>query len=193
MLIWCDVETSGLDPEKDVLLEVGMIVTDDNLVEVARFNIVTDQAYWHRITDYHPAVQEMHTKNGLWHLSTHHGVPLWAAEPEVLEFLRAYTKPKEAQLAGSMVSFDRAFLRWHMPAVEAHLHYRNLDVTTLNEIARRFWPRTHEGRPQPAEKDKPHRAMEDIEASLETLRYYLERIIPYADVVAPLPRHRSRP
>jgi oligoribonuclease len=176
MLIWCDVETSGLDPERDILLEVAMIVTDDELIERARYQVVTLEALGRSIADYHPAVQEMHTKNGLWVLSQEQGVPLTVAAEAVLAFVRDWTEPKGAQLAGSTVSFDRAFLRRRMPAVEAHFHYRNLDITAFNEVARRFWPKLHEGRPQPSERGKPHRAMDDVEASLATLRYYVEHL-----------------
>lgn len=168
MIAWIDLETTGLDPNDDDVLEVACIVTTDDLTEVARFErVVAARRPFEALPE---RVQEMHTKHGLWLRCVEAGAPeLRQVEQELCEFLTA-AGAEGAQLGGNTISFDRAFMRVHLPRAEAMLHYRNIDCTTLNEIARRFWPRVYEGRPAPGHA---HRAIADIEESIATLRYYL--------------------
>lgn len=175
MLVWTDLETTGLNPDKDLILEIAMVVTDDHLNELAVGSWVTDQAQCRRLSDLHPVVQEMHLNNGLWNLSREHGEDMGRVRKAMRTFLsNAGVEPATAQLAGSTISFDRSFLRRHFPEIENHLHYRNLDVSSVNEIARRFWPDVWEKRPG-KDKASNHRAMDDIRQSIETLKYYVNR------------------
>lgn len=207
MLLWVDLETTGLVPETDAVLEVAAVVTRDDLTEVARGSWVCGYplaeqlaglpANWqddawirHMVRTWSgldPVVIEMHRAGGLWAecAGTTREVDVldrcltnfivtncreWVESPDGPEPLHCPT-----QLAGSTISFDRAFMRRHLPASHALLHYRNLDVTTLNEVARRFWPAVHEGRPR---GEKRHRAMEDVLESLEVCRYYVSKLGP---------------
>lgn len=132
-------------------------------------------------------VVEMHHKNDLWAESTR-GLALDTVDRELEAFLRANAIEKTTfgpdgtskftlpQLGGSTVSFDRSFIDAYLRRTSSALHYRNLDVTTLNETARRFWPELHDARPQPSEDAKAHRAMADIEASIATYKYYVEAL-----------------
>lgn len=188
-LCWIDLETTGLDCSKDKILEVACIVTDDTFDEVARFHAVTDSAGRVCLSDLNTKVVEMHTKNGLlaesiavgnnWHNTT--GVVLSKLATFILDNAVVQAKDPEENiypiLAGSTVSFDRSFL----PAmVTGWLHYRSLDVTSLNETAKRCWPEVHEGRPQGR---KLHRAMPDIEDSIALARYYRNALKPSACVL----------
>lgn len=171
MLAWIDLETTGLNPARDVVLEVACIVTDDQLNEVARFQRVlwTPLEYQHLT----PFIQEMHTANGLWaEVKGPESHERWAVENELVTFLEHFAQG--AQLAGSTISFDREFLRHHFPRVLDVLHYRNLDVSTLNEVARRFWPELHGSRPN--NPVKAHRAMDDLEESIRVARHYIDRL-----------------
>lgn len=186
-LAFTDLETTGLDPDAEEILEVACIVTDDKLVETARFHaLVTPDRPFHRLGDF---VRDMHTKNGLWKdlMENPHQMRACVVSDTFAEFLRlntvkVYTGPKgdeirldRAQLAGNTISFDRAFLKRHMPNAEAQLHYRNFDVSSLNEFARRFAPAVYESRPKQS-PSAAHRAMADVEESLRVARYYVEKL-----------------
>ena len=186
MLLWLDLETTRLEPTTNQVLEVAAIVTDDQLNEVARFErvIYCDLAF----ESLDPFVQDMHTKNGLWPLVKESQNTRYTVDFALSEFIRGHAQKlvavKDAgkvtidkpQLAGSTISFDRSFMAAHLPLSLSECHYRNLDVSTLNEVARRFWPEVYEGRPRTAKEDIAHRGMADIQASIAVARYYVETI-----------------
>lgn len=175
MIIWVDTETTGLLPAKERLLEVACIITDDQLNEVARYEAVTSEAKFVDFAKVDPYVLDMHFKNGLWQESLMRGKARIGVDSELHTFIKENGAEK-SQLAGSTISFDRNFIEMHLPFANSLLHYRNIDVTTFNETARRFWPSVHEVRPRGT--GSTHRAMADIEESLNVMRYYTKALGP---------------
>jgi oligoribonuclease len=171
LLAWVDMEMTGLDPARCVVLEVAAIITDGDLTEVATF----DSLVIHHPDDVLDAMdawpKEHHAKSGLTAASQRSKVDTAAAEEALLAFLVAYTKPGEPPLCGNSVHVDRAFLRHHLPRVEAHFHYRNIDVSTIKELVKRWYPAV-----PMFQKQQTHRALDDIRESLAELRYYRERV-----------------
>jgi oligoribonuclease len=178
MLVFLDLETTGLDVEHDDILEVACLVIDDGLVaEVARYHaIVMACREFYALPE---VVRDMHTKSGLWAEATDPTAkPLLVVDQELAAFLREHavkinedrTTLVRPQLAGNGIHFDRGFLRRCLPRSEAELHYRQLDVTSVNELARRFSPLLFEARPRPPAS--AHRAMADVEESLAVARHY---------------------
>jgi len=175
MLIWIDLETTGLDPQQGAILELACVVTQDDLTEVGRREWITDAA---RDVDFRtlaPAVQDMHG-SGLWCLSLRSDVCTADVDAQLHEFLRQ-SGAVGAPIAGNTIRFDREFMRRHLPRSFADLHYRDLNVSTLIEVARRFWPEVEKTRPTRA---APHRAMADVLASIDLLRFYLAQVGPRA-------------
>lgn len=187
MLAFFDLETTGLDPRAPdaAVLEVACVLTDDALVEIARTDMVVAPPVdldWSRLD---PVVQKMHEDSGLRALLAQ--IPPGVLQPAavdgmLVEFLTAW-KAQGAQLAGNTISFDRAWMAVHLPRAHAMLHYRNVDATTLNELARRFMPEIYAARPRG--KAVAHRALADALESLATIRHYLPRLIdPHAQAEA---------
>lgn len=173
LLVWIDCEMTGLDLANDVLIEVAALVTDGNLnvlgdgVDVI---IKPTSAALAQMSDF---VREMHDKSGLLPLLDS-GVNLETAENQVLDYIRSWVpNPRTAPLAGNTIGTDRAFLARDMPALEAHVHYRNVDVSSVKELARRWYPRAYYNTPA---KSGNHRALADIRESIEELRYYREAV-----------------
>lgn len=191
MLVWIDTETTGLKPNGCRLLEVACIITDDVLIEVARRSWVTAEALeitpteWRGIDQY---VREMHRKNGLWGESIALGLPKHVVDEELAAFIVEHApaivnekgRAIKPTLAGSTVSFDRGFLDVHAPNAAAVLGYRNIDVSSILEMSMRVWPRAH--LPKPDDKDIPHRAMPDIEWSVNSARHYARALTTREDV-----------
>lgn len=193
MLVWIDLETTGLKATKEHVLEVAAIVTGDNLLEIARFHRVVYSPHAARVLDGHAdfagieqIVVDMHTKTGLWRES-YLGMAIGSVDRDLAAFITEHAiildtngKRHLPQLAGSTISFDRAFLDARLPKAHDCLHYRNLDVTTLNELARRLWPAMHEARPRTG---AAHRAMADIEESIAVCKFYAESLGPLPGVL----------
>lgn len=173
-LVWIDLEMTGLDPEGDSILEIAAIVTDGQLeqtVEGPELIIHADEASLLRMA---PIVAEMHEASGLTEAVRASTLTVREAEQKVLQFVAAHVPEKaSAPLAGNSVHADRAFLRRHMPELESWLHYRNVDVSTTKELARRWYPSVLDDAP---EKGGAHRALADIRESIEELRYYRQTI-----------------
>ena len=177
LLVWVDCEMTGLDLEVDELVEVAVVITDYDLVPVdPGFSIVIkpdDSAFAH-MGDF---VREMHTASGLLE-EIPNGVSLADAEYQVLEYiLRFVPDHNTAPLAGNTIGTDRAFLAKYMPRVDAHLHYRNVDVSSIKELSRRWFPRVYFQAPA---KNGGHRALADILESIRELDYY-RRIVFVAE------------
>lgn len=173
LLVWIDCEMTGLDLTKDVLIEVAALVTDGDLNVLGDgVDVVvkpTPQALA-QMTDF---VREMHAKSGLLD-ELDAGVDTEDAERQVLDYIRTHVpNARTAPLAGNTIGTDRAFLARDMPTLESHVHYRNVDVSSIKELARRWFPRAYWSTP---DKSGNHRALADIRESIEELRYYREAI-----------------
>lgn len=172
-MVWIDCEMTGLDIEADGLCEVAALVTDSELnvlgdgVDVVIKPTDAQRAHMGEF------VTEMHTKSGLLPLLDE-GIALDEAERQVLAYIREYCPtPRTVPLAGNTIGTDRSFLAKYMPKLEQHLHYRNIDVSSLKELARRWYPKVLHHAPA---KTGNHRALADIQESIEELRYYREAL-----------------
>ena len=173
LLVWIDCEMTGLDLTRDVLIEVAALVTDGELnvlgdgVDVI---IKPPDAALAQMGDF---VREMHAKSGLLPLLAD-GVDVETAEQQVLAYIREHVpNARSAPLAGNTIGTDRSFLARDMPTLEQHVHYRNVDVSSIKELARRWFPRAYYNTPA---KSGNHRALADIRESIEELRYYREAV-----------------
>ncbi|MBI5161385.1 MAG: oligoribonuclease [Micrococcales bacterium] len=173
VLVWIDCEMTGLDLAVDELVEVAVVVTDYELVPLdAGLSVVIkpDQSAMDAMSDF---VRGMHTTSGLIE-EIPHGASLADAEYQVLEYiLRFAPESKSAPLAGNTIGTDRAFLARFMPRVDAHLHYRSVDVSSIKELARRWYPRAYFQAPT---KNGGHRALADILESIRELAYYRQAV-----------------
>jgi len=168
-LVWVDCEMTGLDLERDALVEIAALVTDHDLnvlgdgVDVV---IRPPDAALEQMSD---LVREMHTTSGLLD-ELPHGVTLGEAERQVLDYVRSFVaEPGKSPLCGNTIATDRAFIARDMRELDAHLHYRMIDVSSIKELARRWYPRVYFASP---DKHGGHRALADIRESIDELRYY---------------------
>jgi oligoribonuclease len=161
-LCWIDLETTGLDPETCSVLEVACVVTDNKLNELIYYQRVL--RYDGPIAGLHPVVLEMHTKNNLWNLCAASGSNLYTCDVELSAFIEEHCLG--APLCGSTISFDRAFMKTHLPRAHEKLHYRNIDVSSFKELARRSGVEF----PETPKEDIAHRALADIRNSIATLK-----------------------
>jgi oligoribonuclease len=177
-LVWVDLEMTGLDPEQHVIVEAAVIITDgslDTVIEGPDLVINQPDSALDAMVD---VVAEMHAKSGLTDAVRASDIPVEEAERAILAFIAEHVpNARVAPLAGNSVHADRAFLRRFMPEVEGHLHYRNVDVSTLKELARRWRPELVDEAP---EKGGGHRALADIRESIVELRYYRDALFPKA-------------
>jgi len=173
-LVWIDLEMTGLDPDNDVILEIACIVTDGNLSEIVEGPDLVLNATPEQLNGMVEIVTEMHAKSGLIEEVPQSTMTVARAERLVLEFIAEHVpEPGSAPLAGNSVHADRAFLRRYMPALNDFLHYRIVDVSTIKELARRWFPQAMENAP---EKHGDHRALADVRESIEELRYFRDAV-----------------
>lgn len=170
-LIWIDLEMTGLDPEKMVILEIATVVTDDQLEIVGEGpniainypdDILKNMTGWSR---------SHHEESGLLERVKTSSYDCQRAEQETLDFLHGYCKQGESPLCGNSIWQDRRFLIKHMPRLEAFFHYRNIDVSSLKELVRRWYPSL-----PPYEKKNNHLALSDIIESINELIYYRQKV-----------------
>jgi oligoribonuclease len=173
-LVWIDLEMTGLDPDADVIVEIATIVTDGSLEHVVHGPDLVVAAPDAALDTMAEVVRRMHTASGLLDEIRSTDRTVAEAEQATLDFVRGHVpEPSLAPLAGNSVHADRAFLRRYMPTLEAHLHYRNVDVSTLKELARRWRPDLIEQAP---DKQERHRALDDIIESIVELRFYRDAV-----------------
>ena len=170
-IVWIDCEMTGLSLERDALVEVAVLVTDAHLNVLGDGVDVVIKPPEGSLDDMDDVVVDMHTSSGLL-AEIPEGRTLEEAEQLVLDYVRQWVpEPRKAPLAGSSVHTDRAFLVRDMPTLTEHLHYRLIDVSSLKELARRWFPRVYFHTPR---KHGGHRALADIRESIQELKYYRE-------------------
>ncbi|BCL30425.1 oligoribonuclease [Streptomyces aurantiacus] len=172
-MVWIDCEMTGLSLSEDALIEVAALVTDSELNVLGEGVDIVIRPPDAALETMPEVVRTMHTASGLLdELAA--GTTLAAAEEEVLTYLREHVKePGRAPLCGNSVGTDRGFLLRDMPAIDTFLHYRIVDVSSVKELARRWYPRAYFNSP---EKNGNHRALADIRESIAELRYYREAV-----------------
>lgn len=168
-LVWIDLEMTGLNLPHDTILEIATVVTTDTLEIVAQGPSLVIHHNDRVLNSMNDWCIKYHGQSGLTQASRESTITLEQAEREILEFLKQYVQPQKAPLCGNSVWQDRAFLQAYMPEVDAYLHYRIIDVSSIKEVVRRWYPSS-----QYAKFVKPenHRAQEDILYSIEELRHY---------------------
>ena len=165
-----DLEMTGLEPQRHVIVEIATIVTDDNLVFVAEGPDLVIHATSEELLHMGEFVTEMHTKSGLITQIQASTVSVVDAETATLDFLRQHiAEARTVPLCGNSIGTDRRFLQDYMPTLEAFFHYRNVDVSTIKELARRWYPEVLDAVP---EKESAHRALDDIKESIAELAFY---------------------
>ncbi len=167
-LIWIDCEMTGLDTETDSILEIAVIVTDKSLNilgEGPEFAIRHEESRLHAMDDWN---RNQHRKSGLWERVVASPVDMARAEAETMDFLTRYVAAGKSPMCGNSICQDRRFLFRLMPRLERYFHYRNLDVSTIKELARRWAPEISKG----FAKDSAHTALSDVRDSIDELRYY---------------------
>jgi oligoribonuclease len=174
-LVWIDCEMTGLDATTDVLVEIAVIVTDAELNVLdpgLDIVIATDPAKLEGMDD---VVREMHTASGLLTAITEATTTVEQAEEQVLDYIKRWVPDRrKAPLCGNSIATDRTFITRYMPTLDDHLHYRMIDVSSVKELARRWYPKAYYNAPV---KGGGHRALADIIESVTELRYYRAAIL----------------
>jgi oligoribonuclease len=167
-LVWIDLEMTGLDTDRDGILEIATVVTDGQLNFLAEgpdLAITHPRATLDAMDDWN---RNQHGKSGLWTRVLEQGVALADAEARTLAFLREWVPKNASPMCGNSICQDRRFMHRLMPELEAYFHYRNLDVSTVKELARRWSPAAMEG----FNKQSAHTALSDVRDSIDELRHY---------------------
>jgi oligoribonuclease len=172
-LIWIDLEMTGLKPESDLIIEIATIVTDKHLTVLAEGPVIAvrqSEAVLKAMDDWN---RNQHGRSGLVARVLASDIDAAEAEKRTLDFLQLWAEPKRSPMCGNSICQDRRFLARYMPSLEAFFHYRNLDVSTLKELAQRWAPSVAEG----FRKASTHLALDDVRDSIRELRYYRERLL----------------
>ncbi len=185
LLVWIDCEMTGLDLSKDKLIEVAALVTDPALNVLGEGIDLVIHADDAALDAMPPVVRDMHAKSGLTDEVRRSTVSMAEAEQAVLAYVQQFVpNPRTAPLCGNSIATDRGFLARDMPALDAFLHYRMIDVSSIKELCRRWYPRVYFGQPA---KGLAHRALADIRESIRELEYYRRTVFvaqPGPDVEA---------
>lgn len=174
VLAWMDLEMTGLDPDRHVIVEIATIITDDDLEIVAEGPELVVHATEEQLALMDDVVVRMHTESGLLDRIRASELTLADAGAQTLAFLREHVPDvRTVPLCGNSIGTDRRFLARHLPEIEDHLHYRSVDVSTIKELAKRWMPELLAGAPT---KAGSHRALGDIRESIAELRFYREAL-----------------
>ena len=179
-IVWVDCEMTGLDVTVDEICEIAVVVTDQELNEVDPGLQIVVKPSRKALKNMGEFVTNMHTESGLIE-EIPNGVSISTAETQVLEYIKQWIpEERSAPLAGNSIGTDRMFLNRQMPSLDSFLHYRNIDVSSIKELTRRWYPRVYFQMPK---KTGNHRALADIKESIRELRYYRKTVL----VAAPGP------
>ncbi|CAN7345227.1 oligoribonuclease [Pseudoxanthomonas sp. LjRoot143] len=176
-LIWIDLEMTGLDTDRDSILEIATVVTDSKLnvlAEGPEFAIAHPVAVLEAMDDWN---RNQHGRSGLWKRVVESQVSLGQAEAQTVAFLNEWLPAGASPMCGNSICQDRRFLHRLMPRLEKYFHYRNLDVSTLKELARRWAPQVLEG----VRKQSSHTALSDVRDSIDELRHYRKHMAALAE------------
>ena len=173
-MVWMDLEMTGLDPAKEVIVEIATLITDDELNIIAEGPDLVVHQPEHLLAAMDPFVVNMHTKSGLLNEIRTSTLSLEEAGRITLDFIKSHVgAPKTVPLCGNSIGTDRRFLAAYLPDIENYLHYRSVDVSTIKELTKRWYPKVGIDRPS---KSGQHRAMEDIKASVRELQFYRSKV-----------------
>ena len=172
-LVWIDLEMTGLKPDTDKIIEIATLVTDENLNLLAEGPVLAIKQSDAALDAMDEWNQTHHGRSGLIERVKASAIDEKEAVRQTLEFLADYSEPNASPLCGNSICQDRRFMANYMPELEAFFHYRNLDVSTLKELAKRWKPEIMTG----LTKKATHQALDDIRESIEELRYYREHFI----------------
>jgi len=174
-LIWIDLEMTGLNPDIDVIIEIATVVTDKDLNILAQGPVLAVYQSDEILANMDEWNQKHHGASGLINRVKSSRINNIEAERLTIEFLKQWVPENTSPICGNSIGQDRRFLYRYMPKLEAYFHYRNIDVSTLKELAARWAPEVKEG----FNKESSHQALDDIIESIEELRYYRENFIRY--------------
>jgi oligoribonuclease len=174
MLAWMDLEMTGLEPTRDVIVEIATLITDDDLEIIAEGPDLVIHQPAEALAKMDDVVRDMHTRSGLLPAIEASTITLEQAGKETLAFLTEHLPgPGVVPLCGNSIGTDRRFLAVYLPDIESYLHYRSIDVSSIKELVRRWYPEKRAGRPR---KERNHRALDDIRESVAELRYYRDEV-----------------
>ena len=178
-----DLEMTGLEPERHVIVEIATLITDDHLNVIAEGPDLVIHASEEELAQMGEFVTEMHTSSGLLAAIADSSVDVTEAERRTLEFIKSHVPDAGAvPLCGNSIGTDRRFLQEYMPSLESHFHYRNVDVSTIKELAKRWRPEVLESL---GDKETTHRALDDIRESVRELAHYRDVLFQLAPPDAP--------
>lgn len=183
MLVWMDLEMTGLDHTSDVIVEIATLITDDELNIVAEGPDLVVQAPEAAMSAMDPFVVDMHTRSGLLTQIKESKITLEEAGEATLAFIKEHVpEPRSVPLCGNSIGTDRRFLAAYLPEIEEYLHYRSIDVSSVKELVKRWYPAVADSRPH---GHGSHRALDDIRESVRELVYYREHVFVPLDADEP--------
>jgi oligoribonuclease len=183
-LVWLDLEMTGLDVDRHVIVEIAALVTDDDLAPVDEgIDLIVHQppSALAEMDDY---VRTMHTKSALLPAIETSTLSLADAGAQVLDYVRGHVAEGSSPLCGNSIGVDRRFLDRQLPELDQYLHYRSIDVSSFKELCRRWYPAIYKGRPN---KNETHRALADVLDSIAEMQYYRDHMLVAAPPTTPAP------
>jgi oligoribonuclease len=189
VLVWMDLEMTGLDHTSDAIVEIATLITDDELEIIAEGPDLVIHATDDVLAQMDPFVIDMHTRSGLLDEIKGSDITLAAAGAATLEFIKLHVpEPMTVPLCGNSIGTDRRFLATYLPEIEEHLHYRSIDVSSVKELVKRWYPSVDAERPH---GHGSHRALDDIRESIREMAYYRARVFVDPAAVAPMPEAQT--